>query len=222
MGNQIQITRRAVCQAMSAGLSAWSATARGAGQRADVPGEYLLASAMYGTLPLKEVLAEVRKTGAGRIDLWRRPHANHWEQVSKLGEDKFADLLKEHDLQLGAVTFWDGDFENSLRFAARHGAPIVVTGFVPKARALRAFQRKIKKHLALAEELKVTLAIENHGASFDDIRRVGRLPVFGRGAGPVPSSARRNAVGETGRQPGAQTEVVLRLAARNGLHEKTA
>lgn len=178
MGNQIQITRRAVCQAMSAGLSAWSATARGAGQRADVPGEYLLASAMYGTLPLKEVLAEVRKTGAGRIDLWRRPHANHWEQVSKLGEDKFADLLKEHDLQLGAVTFWDGDFENSLRFAARHGAPIVVTGFVPKARALRAFQRKIKKHLALAEELKVTLAIENHGASFDDIRRFAESADF--------------------------------------------
>jgi sugar phosphate isomerase/epimerase len=171
MHRPIQITRRAACQAMAAGLGACSAAARGAEQRRGVPGEYLLASAMYGTLPLQEVVAEVRKTGAGHIDLWRRPHANHWEQVGKLGEDAFTALLKEHNVQFGAVTFWNGDFENSLRFAGRHVGEIVVTGFVPKTGGLKAYLRKIEPQVALAEELNVTLAIENHGCGFDDIRR---------------------------------------------------
>ena len=33
---------------------------------------YMLASSMYGTLKLEDILPEVRKTGAQKIDLWPR------------------------------------------------------------------------------------------------------------------------------------------------------
>ncbi|MFM8494347.1 MAG: hypothetical protein ACKOEM_02315, partial [Planctomycetia bacterium] len=35
---------------------------------------WILASALYGTFPLAEILPEVAKTGADMIDLWPKPH----------------------------------------------------------------------------------------------------------------------------------------------------
>lgn len=171
MHKPIPLTRRAAAQTIAGGALALSSFPLLADDEQSVPGKYLLASAMYGTLPLEEVIAEVQKTGAKHLDLWRKPHANHWEQVGERGEDALTTLLKEHDVELGAVTFWKADFENSLRFAARHGANTVVTGFVPKGNELVAFLKNLQPQVKLAEELNVTLAIENHGSSFDDIRR---------------------------------------------------
>lgn len=172
MGKRIEITRRAACQALATSVGApFVAEVFSAEEASNIPGKYLLGSAMYGTLPLQEVLAEVRKTGAGHIDLWRRPHANHWEQVAQRGEKAFTALLDEHHVQLGAVTFWNGDFERSLQFAGKHGANMVVTGFIPKAAELKTFLRGIDRHVALAERLNVNIAMENHGCELDDIRR---------------------------------------------------
>ncbi len=122
-------------------------------------------------MPLADVLREAPLAGAKQIDIWRKPHADHWEQVAKLGDEKLAELLKEHSVSLGAVTFWTDDFDASLKFAQHHGAKTAVTGFIPEAAKLAAFLKSIEPHAAQAEQLGVTLAFENHGASADEIRR---------------------------------------------------
>ncbi|SVC06603.1 uncharacterized protein METZ01_LOCUS259457, partial [marine metagenome] len=57
---------------------------------------YILSSSMYGTLPLKTILPEVAKTGAGTIDIWPRVHGNQREQIEEMGHEKFAALQKQH------------------------------------------------------------------------------------------------------------------------------
>ena len=42
---------------------------------------YILSSSMYGTLPLKEILPEVAKTGADTIDIWQIRRASCRERV---------------------------------------------------------------------------------------------------------------------------------------------
>jgi hypothetical protein len=37
---------------------------------------YVLASSMFGTLPIAEILPEVARSGAVGIDLWPRPHGS--------------------------------------------------------------------------------------------------------------------------------------------------
>jgi sugar phosphate isomerase/epimerase len=167
------IPRRAACQALAAGAAAAAAAFARAAENATekLPGELLLASAMYGNLPLAEVLRAAPLTDAKQIDLWRKPHADHWEQAAELGDEKFAALLKQHQVALGAITVWNGDFDGSFQFAERHGAKLIVTGFVPLAAKLDAFLQSIEPQAARAEKLGITLAIENHGASFDEIRR---------------------------------------------------
>ena len=68
---------------------------------------YILASPMYGTTPLAEVIAEAPKVGAKYIDIWPRSHANHREQLDELGHEQVAELLKQHDVKLGMITRYD-------------------------------------------------------------------------------------------------------------------
>ena len=37
---------------------------------------YILASCMYGTLPLAEIVPEVKKIGSEHIDIWPRVHGD--------------------------------------------------------------------------------------------------------------------------------------------------
>lgn len=170
------IDRRVACKSIAASTAAGvlapglgSGASRNNGFRLN----YILASAIYGTLPLSEVMAQVRQIGSDVIDIWRRPHANHWEQIGELGHKKFAELLEQHRVKLGVVTFWDGCYEPAIRFAHKFGAKIVVTGFVPEQDNPQPFLEKMKPYVDLAAELGVTLAIENHGASVDQILRFG-------------------------------------------------
>ncbi|MEX2214725.1 MAG: sugar phosphate isomerase/epimerase [Phycisphaeraceae bacterium] len=135
---------------------------------------YMLASAMYGKLPIAEVVAQVPKTGAAYIDLWRAPHADQREQVGKMGVDAFAALLKKHEVKLGAATIWGQPFAEELRFVHKLGGKMVVTGFVPKSEP-KPFIEKLKPQLAVAEELNMTVAIENHGADFAAIRAFAQV-----------------------------------------------
>ena len=52
---------------------------------------YVLASCMYGTLPLAEILPEVGKIGSGHVDIWPRVHGNQREQVEEMGSEAFAE-----------------------------------------------------------------------------------------------------------------------------------
>lgn len=130
---------------------------------------FMLASSLYGRLPLAEVLPEVAKTGANSIDLWRESHANHWEQVAEMGLEAFADLLKKNHVSLACTTIWKQPFAEECRFVQKLGGRLLVTGFIPESEPAK-FLEQLKPQLAVAEETGVTVCLENHGGGFDAIR----------------------------------------------------
>lgn len=151
---------------------------------------YIIASSMYGELPLSEILPDVRKAGADSIDIWPRKHGNQREQMEEMGHDKFAAMLKQHNVKLGMFTRYDlGPFglQPELKVAKKFGARIIVTGASgPKdlkgpelKKAVGDFVEKLKPHVAAAEEAGVIIAIENHGSNLidspDSIRWLGEL-----------------------------------------------
>lgn len=140
---------------------------------------YMLPSCMYGYAKLAEILPEVAKIGASAIDLWPKPHGDQREQLSEMGEEKFADLLKKHNTKLGCLTQYKlGPFglQEEMQLAKRFGCKTIVTGGKgPKGlkggelkAAVKKFAEQMKPHLAAAEETGVTIAIENHGNNLID------------------------------------------------------
>ena len=137
---------------------------------------YILASCMYGTLPLAEIVPEVKKIGGEHIDIWPRVHGDQREQVEFMGNDAFAELLATHGVGLGISTRFDlGPFglEEEMAFAQAFGASLIVTGSKgPKdlvGEELRAavadFAEALKPHIAAAEKHGITISIENHSSA---------------------------------------------------------
>jgi sugar phosphate isomerase/epimerase len=137
---------------------------------------YILASCMYGTLPLAEIVPEVKKIGSDRIDIWPRVHGDQREQVESMGNDAFAELLATHGVGLGISTRFDlGPFglAEEMAFARDFGASLIVTGSEgPKdltGEELRAavadFAEALKPHIAAAEKHDITISIENHSSA---------------------------------------------------------
>ncbi len=168
------ISRRTFCAATTAAL------ASGILQRpspAEEPTKfqlkYILGSCMYGYQDVGEIFPEVRKTGASAIDIWPKVHGNQREQLTDLGEEKFAAMLKQHEISLGCITQYKlGPFglQDEMRLAQRLGCQTIVTGGKgPKGlkggelkKGVAEFMEKMKPHLAVAEETGVTIANENH------------------------------------------------------------
>lgn len=128
---------------------------------------------MYGTTPLAEVLPEVHKTGTDTIDVWPMPHGNHREQMDELGLDQFAELLKDFDVRLGAVTRYDlapSKLNREFKMLERFGGKVVVTGASNPDGAtvkdqVKRFVDSMTGPVAEAEECGVTIGIENHMSS---------------------------------------------------------
>jgi sugar phosphate isomerase/epimerase len=144
---------------------------------ADKPGfslKYILGSCMYGYMELATILPEVAKTGSVALDIWPKVHGNQREQLDELGEERFAALLKKHQVPLGCITQYKlGPFglQDEMRLAKRLGCHTLVTGAkgphdltgdALKA-AVKAFVEQLKPHLEVAAETDMTIAIENHG-----------------------------------------------------------
>ena len=143
--------------------------------------KYILSSSMYGTLPLKEILPEVAKTGADTIDIWPRVHGNQREQIEDMGHDTFVKLLRNHKtakgpVRMGCITRYDlGPFglQKEMAFAKKFGTKVMVCGGRGqrglKGAELKAevkkFTELMKPHLAAAEAANVTIAIENHSSN---------------------------------------------------------
>jgi sugar phosphate isomerase/epimerase len=134
---------------------------------------YILGSPMYGTTDLAEVLGEVKKTGAEWIDIWPRRHADHREQVEATGHERFLELLEQHNVRLGAITRYDlGPYglQDEMRVLKKLGGRVIVTGARnAEGKTLRdqvkAFVDNLGPHVAVAEQLGVTIGIENHSNS---------------------------------------------------------
>ncbi len=167
------IGRRDFTAMLAAVVIAGQAAAKG---RDSFELRYLLGSCMYGYTALAEILPEVAKVGSGYIDIWPKNHGNQREQLDEMGEEAFAELLRQHDVQLGCITQYVlGPFglKDELPLAKRLGCSTIVTGGVgPKGlagvelkKAVQIFIEEMKPHLEIAEENGVTIAIENHGSN---------------------------------------------------------
>jgi len=172
-GTLIMHTTRRQFLHQAAAVAALGGTVRAAEQFAL---RYVLASCMYGTAPLADILPEVARTGATHIDIWPRVHGNQREQMDMMGLDAFAALLDRHRVKLGVLTRYDLGalrLQPEMAVAQRFGAKVIVTGSGgPKGltgadlkAAVAKFVETLKPHVAAAEKHGVTIAIENHGNS---------------------------------------------------------
>ncbi len=138
--------------------------------------KYMLGSCMYGYTDLQEIMPEVKKIGASAIDLWPKVHGNQREQLEKMGEEKFVELLERYGVRLGCITQYKLGplgLRDEMRLAKKLGGSTIVTGAVgPRGlkglelkAAVAAFIEKMKPHLEIAEATGVTIAIENHANS---------------------------------------------------------
>ena len=135
---------------------------------------YILASCMYGTLPLAEIIPEVQKIGSQHIDIWPQVHGNQREQVESMGHEAFVELLNAHGVTLGISTRFDlGPFalEKEMEFVRKLGGTLIVCGSKGpsnlEGEALRAavaeFAEALKPHIDAAEKQGIVISIENHG-----------------------------------------------------------
>jgi sugar phosphate isomerase/epimerase len=146
---------------------------------------WLLASSLYGMLPLESVIAQAAKSGADAIDIWPKIHADHREQWQAMGDETFAKLLAKYNVSLGCMTqFPPGPYgqDSECQVAQQHHCPLIVTGSPAQkglqGQALRQavveFAGKLKAHLDVAAKCGVTIAIENHAqqlvSNWDAIR----------------------------------------------------
>src|SRR5688572_24247795 len=134
---------------------------------------YILSSAMYGEMPLDVILPEVAKTGCEAIDIWCRVHGNQREQITEMGDEAFAALLRQHHVKLGVSTRYPlgpMGLQEEMRWMKKLGGSIIVTaskraeepsGAAAKS-AVREFLELMKPHVARAEETGITIALENH------------------------------------------------------------
>lgn len=178
---QCRIDRRQFgCQAISTAIVGVGCAAQGERTSAEVLKEtssfslnYILGSPMYGTAPLAEVLAEAKTIGAGAVDLWPKPHADHREQLDTIGLDKFQRLLDENDVKLGMITRYDlGPYQlaDEIKLLTTLGGKLVVCGAKPQAgdtlrEQVAKFVESMKPHVTVAEQQGVMIGIENHAGS---------------------------------------------------------
>ena len=135
---------------------------------------YMLASSMYGSLPLAEILPEVKKGGASAIELWPKKHGTQREEMDAMGHDKFGALLQAHGVGFGGTTRYDlGPFKlvEEIAVVKKFGGSFIVTGGAGEwknvtPQQLKAnvkdFVEKMKPHAALAAENGISIGIENH------------------------------------------------------------
>lgn len=131
---------------------------------------YNLASCLYGELPVDVILLEVSKIGATEIDLWPRVHGNQREQIDAMGHDAFGEKLREHGVRMGMITRYDlGPYglRDEMKIVKALGGDLIVTGSgnvegSTLKKRVRKFVESMRPHVAVAEELGVTIAIENH------------------------------------------------------------
>lgn len=166
-------TRRTFCRVLIVGPAAFALSgAKQAMAGASFRPHYILGSSMYGTMRLRDILPEVRKTGTEYLDIWPRPHGDQREQMDALGREQVAEMFAHIGVRLGMTTRYDlkpFQLDDEIRFVSDWGGRLVVTGSVGPAdvsgveakSAVAEFVEQMKPHTALAEERQVAIGIEN-------------------------------------------------------------
>lgn len=173
--NEQHLSRRAFHKLTLAalGASALPATSSCDDAASEFHLNYIVASCMYGTAPLEVILPEVPQTGATHIELWAEPHGRQREELDEIGEERFLELLVEHDVELGGFTcFNHGIFamQGEMGIVQRLGGDLVIcnsggqSGLEGDALrdAVTAFANELRPHVEYAESVGVTIGLENH------------------------------------------------------------
>lgn len=140
---------------------------------------FIISTCMYGRLPIKEILPEIRSTGVHAVDVWPQPHGAQREEIEKLGFERTLALFGVQQLRVGCLTRYDlGPFglAEEIALGQRLGCGLLITGGEgpknlngePLKSALKSFVKQMREHIAAAEEHGVTIAIENHGNNLID------------------------------------------------------
>lgn len=146
-----------------------------AGEAGDFKLRLVLSSAMYGNLPLDDVLSQTAATGSESVDIWRKVHATHREQIAEMGDGAFQGLLEKAKTKMSVSTCYPlGPFRQAdeLKWLKKNGGIMTVCGSgrmgpvdpvgAEAKKQVKAFFEKLKPHYELAAGLGVTMAIENH------------------------------------------------------------
>ncbi len=137
---------------------------------------YVLSTNQYGTMPIWEIVKEVKSAGCEGLDVWAGRWGNQREQIDYLGHERFAQMLKESGAKVACYTCMDPGFikcEPQMRAMVKFGGNMIVAGFPNVSggkdlrgdalrTAIRGALEKLKPISAVAGELGVQLAIENH------------------------------------------------------------
>jgi len=169
-----KIDRRTFGKLATAGLALSHLPTNALAHAAESKWRYIVASCMYGTMPLEEILPQVPRAGARHIDIWPKVHGNQREQIEQMGHEKFKQLLDEHGVEVGIFTRYDlgpQKIAEELPVAGDYGARIVVTGSggpkglsgAEQKDALGALVKRLEPQCKQAEACGVRIAIENHG-----------------------------------------------------------
>lgn len=178
--------RRTFLKQAVAGIAAFTLAGAGA-QAPPFSLKHSLASCMYGTLPLSEILPAIAGTGVECIDLWPKPHGSQREELDGLGHEGFAGLLAQHNAKLGMLTRYDLgplNLADEIKVASKLGAKLIITGSTRGGggslrEEVKQFVEQMKPTVALAAEHGVTIGIENHANQLieapDALRYLGEL-----------------------------------------------
>ncbi|MDF1743450.1 MAG: sugar phosphate isomerase/epimerase [Gimesia sp.] len=172
--NRRDFNKRVVGAALSGGLLGNTFASGANGSQKPFELNYIVASCMYGTLPLETILQETPKTGARYLEIWAKRHGDQREQIEKLGVEKTKQLFDQYNVKLGSFTcFKYGLFnmQGEMDLVAQLGGDMVICNSGgPKGlkgaelkSAIKAFAAKLKPHVAAAEEKGVIIGLENHG-----------------------------------------------------------
>ena len=137
---------------------------------------YVLSTNQYGTLPIADIVPQVKPAGCVGLDVWAGRWGNQREQIDALGHERFGALLRQHGVTVSCYTCMDTGFlkcEPHLRAMRAFGGDMIVAGFpnVPGGKdlrgaalrtAIRTSLERLKPIVGVAGELGVKLAIENH------------------------------------------------------------
>jgi len=136
---------------------------------------YTLSSALYGEMPLHEILPEIARTGCQSIDIWRRQHGNQREQITEMGDVACQALLRKHKAKISVSTCYPLGplgLQEEMPWLRQYGGKVIVTGSgrypdkdpvgVAAKAQVKTMLEKLKPHVAKAEENGITIALENH------------------------------------------------------------
>lgn len=170
---------RAASAAMAGALGQCAIARAAQAGRAYKP-RYVLATSLYGTLPISEIVDQVAAIGCEGLDVWAGRWGNQREQIEALGYEAFSRLLAQRRTRVCCYTCMDTGMtsaaEAPLRAMRKLGGETVVamlsgTGGDKSKKgadlrqAVKAHVEKLKPIISIADEAGAQLAIENHSGS---------------------------------------------------------